>query len=206
MPPDAGCPAPGPPSPEVTEAFCRVPSTQFSQAPWYALPVHLCRFRVRSDGGLFPGTAHRPAQSDKGEQALRSVTSSWPGNINPVPIDYASRPRLRGRLTLLRLALSRNPWTFGERVSHPLCRYSCQHSRFRSLHRIPHRPASQSSTCICATASRLERGFPRRSAGGITNTVLLHGTLRYRAPLAECTLSFGSWLEPRYIFAARQLV
>jgi hypothetical protein len=125
----------GPPSPEVTEAFCRVPSTQFSQAPWYALPVHLCRFRVRSDGGLFPGTADRPAQSDKGEQALRSVTSSWPGNINPVPIDYASRPRLRGRLTLLRLALSRNPWTFGERVSHPLCRYSCQHSRFRSLHR-----------------------------------------------------------------------
>ena len=146
MPPDAGCPTPGPPSPEVTEAFCRVPSTQFSQAPWYALPVHLCRFRVRSDGGLFPGTAHRPAQSDKGRQALRSVTSSSPGNINPVPIDYSFRPRLRGRLTLLRLALSRNPWTFGERVSHPLCRYSCQHSRFRSLHRIPHRPASQSSS------------------------------------------------------------
>jgi hypothetical protein len=135
VPPDAGCPTPGPPSPEVTEAFCRVPSTQFSQAPWYALPVHLCRFRVRSDGGLFPGTADRPAQSDKGEQALRSVTSSWPGNINPVPIDYAFRPRLRGRLTLLRLALSRNPWTFGERVSHPLYRYSCQHSRFRMLHR-----------------------------------------------------------------------
>jgi hypothetical protein len=144
----------GPPSPEVTEAFCRVPSTQFSQAPWYALPVHLCRFRVRSDGGLFPGTAHRPPQSDKGRQAPRSVTSSWPGNINPVPIDYASRPRLRGRLTLLRLALSRNPWTFGERVSHPLCRYSCQHSRFRSLHRIPHRPASQSSSLRSQQAAR----------------------------------------------------
>ena len=143
MPPADGCPPTGPPSPEVTEAFCRVPSMQFSQAPWYALPVHLCRFRVRSDGGLFPGTGHRPAQSDKGEQAFRSVTSSWPGNINPVPIDYAFRPRLRGRLTLLRLALSRNPWTFGERVSHPLCRYSCQHSRFRSLHRMPHGPASQ---------------------------------------------------------------
>jgi hypothetical protein len=135
VPPADGCPDTGPPSPEVTEAFCRVPSTQFSQAPWYALPVHLCRFRVRSDGGLFPGTASRPPQSDKGRQQPRSVTSSWPGNINPVPIDYASRPRLRGRLTLLRLALSRNPWTFGERVSHPLCRYSCQHSRFRMLHR-----------------------------------------------------------------------
>ena len=82
-----------------------------------------------------PPVPHRPPQSDKGRQALRSVTSSWPRNINLVPIDYAFRPRLRGRLTLLRLALSRNPWTFGERVSHPLCRYSCQHSRFRTLHR-----------------------------------------------------------------------
>ena len=175
MPPDAGCPAPGPPSPEVTEAFCRVPSTQFSQAPWYALPVHLCRFRVRSDGGLFPGTADRPAQSDKGEQALRSVTSSWPGNINPVPIDYASRPRLRGRLTLLRLALSRNPWTFGERVSHPLCRYSCQHSRFRSLHRMPHGPASQSnplSPLLCSRyrfATRAQDSLPKQKRHGIAS-------------------------------------
>ena len=139
----------------------------FSQAPWYSLPVHLCRFRVRSHGGLFPGTAHQPAQSDKGKRALRSVTSSWPGNINPVPIDYASRPRLRGRLTLLRLALSRNPWTFGDRVSHPVCRYSCQHSRFRSLHRIPHRPASQSSAVSPKPPERLKR----------------HGTASRNAPL-----------------------
>jgi hypothetical protein len=81
-------------------------------------------------GGLFPGTAWKPPQSDKGRQLPRSVTSSWPWNINQVPIDYAFRPRLRGRLTLLRLALSRNPWTFGVRVSHPHYRYSCQHSRF----------------------------------------------------------------------------
>ena len=106
----------------------------FSQAPWYSLPVHLCRFRVRSDGGLFPGTSKRPFQSDKEEQPSRSVTSSWPTNINVVPIDYAFLPRLRGRLTLLRLALSRNPWDFGERASHPLYRYSCQHSHFRYLH------------------------------------------------------------------------
>ncbi len=69
---------------------------------------------------LFPGTAQRPAQSDKGEQPLRSVTSIWPRNINLVPIDYAFRPRLRGRLTLRRLALRRNPWTFGEGASHTL--------------------------------------------------------------------------------------
>ena len=133
MPPTNGCPLMGLAYPEVTRAICLVPSTWFSQAPWYTLPVHLCRFRVRSDGGLFPGTSERPAQSDKGEQSLRSVTSSWPTNINVVPINYAFRPRLRGRLTLLRLALSRNPWTFGEGVSHPLCRYSCPHSHFRYL-------------------------------------------------------------------------
>ena len=77
---------------------------------------------------LFPGTAERPLQSDKEEQSSQSVTSIWPTNINVVPIAYAFRPRLRGRLTLLRLALSRNPWIFGEGVSHPLCRYSCHHS------------------------------------------------------------------------------
>ena len=133
MPPTPGCPRAGPPSRELTEVFCRVPSTQFSQAPWYALPVHLCRFRVRSDGGLFPGSASKPGQSDKAGQHTRTVTSSWPGNINPVPIDYAFRPRLRGRLTLLRLASSRNPWTFGEGVSHSLYRYSRQHSHFPAL-------------------------------------------------------------------------
>ena len=78
--------------------------------------------------GLFPGTSEQPDQSVKIELPLRSVTTTWPRNINLVPIDYAFRPRLRGRLTLLRLALSRNPWTFGDRVSHPVCRYSCHHS------------------------------------------------------------------------------
>ena len=133
MSPAHSCLQTGPPSRELTEVICRVPSTSFSQAPWYSLPVHLCRFRVRSYGGLFPGTSQRPPQSDKGRQSPRSVTSSWPRNINLVPIDYAFRPRLRGRLTLLRLALSRNPWTFGDRVSHPVYRYSCQHSHFPAL-------------------------------------------------------------------------
>ena len=62
-----------------------------------------------------------------------AVTSGGPRNIHLVPIGYGCRPRLRGRLTLRGLALRRNPWTFGERVSHPLCRYSCPHSHFRYL-------------------------------------------------------------------------
>ena len=99
---------------------------------------------------LFPGTASPPRQSNKSEQVTQSVTTTRPTNINVVPIDYAFPPRLRGRLTLLRLTLSRNPWTFGEGVSHSLYRYSCQHSHFRylqdvsrlSLHRLTERSAT----------------------------------------------------------------
>src|SRR5215467_10275310 len=50
--------------------------------------------------------------------------SSWAllrgyGNINPLSIDYASRPRLRSRLTQGGLAWPWNPWSSGGRVSHP---------------------------------------------------------------------------------------
>jgi hypothetical protein len=40
------------------------------------------------------------------------------GNINPLSIDYACRPRLRSRLTLGGLTWPRNPWSFGGRGSH----------------------------------------------------------------------------------------
>ena len=89
---------------------------------------------------LFPGPLCPPAQSDKGEQVFGDVTSSRPGNIDPVPIDYGFRPRLRGRLTLRGLTLRRNPWTFGDRVSRSVCRYSCQHSHFRYLHGSSRQP------------------------------------------------------------------
>jgi hypothetical protein len=134
VPPAFACAKTGPASSEVTRAICRVPSTPFSQAPRYALPVHLCRFRVRSiKPELFPGTLRPPGQSDKPRRRLAFVTHGRPGIVRPVPIGYGFRPHLRGRLTLRGLALRRNPWTCGERVSHPLCRYSCQHSRFRYL-------------------------------------------------------------------------
>src|SRR6185369_416844 len=55
---------------------------------------------------------------------LVQVGSSWAflrgyGNINPLSIDYASRPRLRSRLTQGGLAWPWNPWSSGGRVSHP---------------------------------------------------------------------------------------
>ena len=60
----------------------------------------------------------------------------WSRNINLVPIDYDFRPCLRSRLNLRGLALRRNPWIFGDRVSHSVCRYSCQHSHFRYLQKL----------------------------------------------------------------------
>ncbi len=50
----------GAPSPEVTVLFCLVPSPEFSQAPEYSLPDHLCRFSVRFSKAFrlvaFPGS------------------------------------------------------------------------------------------------------------------------------------------------------
>ena len=77
-----------------------------------------------------PGSLNNPISSN---HFRHSSHPSWRTNINVLPIDYAFRPRLRGRLTLRRLALRRNPWSFGESVSHTLYRYSCQHSHFRYL-------------------------------------------------------------------------
>ena len=41
------------------------------------------------------------------------------GNVRPLVIGYASRPRLRSRLTPGGLSLPGNPWTYGVRVFHP---------------------------------------------------------------------------------------
>ena len=176
MPPHHGCPQRGLAYPEVTRVICLVPSAWFSQAPRYTQPVHLCRFRVRSiRWGYFLGPLRGHPNPIRDDNTRDPSLSTRPTIINVVPIDYAFRPRLRGRLTLLRLTLSRNPWTFGEGVSHTLYRYSCQHSHFPYLHgpsRVPlQQPRERSATaCTCVQ-----------------------------------THSFGVWLEPRYIFGARTL-
>ena len=48
-------------------------------------------------------------------------------------IGYALRLFLRSRLTLIRLALIRNPWSYGGRVSRPPYRYLSLHLLFRDL-------------------------------------------------------------------------
>ena len=140
MPPTPGCPGAGPPSSEVTGAFCRVPSTPFSQAPGYALPVHLCRFRVRS---LIAGAVSRKSQAARSIQSERTTFGlrhipAGGGMLTPFPSATAFALALGARLTLRGLTLRRNPWTFGVRVSHPHYRYSCQHSHFRCLQQHSH--------------------------------------------------------------------
>ena len=142
--------------------------------------------------GLFPGTPSQPDQSDKVEQHTEFVTTRWPTNINVVPIDYAFRPRLRGRLTLRRLALRRNPWTFGESVFHTVCRYSCQHSHFRYLQE-PSQVSLRRLTERSATAYRFRRSdTPKASARGLSPV-----TFSAQEPLirpVSCYAFFKGWL------------
>ena len=83
--------------------------------------------------GYFLGLLRGPSNPIRKNNYQNPSHPTWLRNINLIPIDYAFRPRLRGRLTLRRLALHRNPWTLGESVSHTLYRYSCQHSHFQYL-------------------------------------------------------------------------
>jgi hypothetical protein len=137
---------------------------------------------------LFPGTARLPEESINPEQLSQSVTIHWPTNINVVPIDYAFRPRLRGRLTLRRLTLRRNPWTFGDTVFHSVSRYSCQHSHFRYLQDVSrlslHRLTERSATACLRT--------PKASARGLSP-----GTSSAQKPLirpVSCYAFFKGWL------------
>src|SRR6476660_951006 len=76
---------------------------------------------------LIPG---QPAPGSSSLLRPHFTTYKKSRNINLVPIDYALQPRLRGRLTLLRLTSCRKPGTSGVRAFHPHYRYSCQHSHF----------------------------------------------------------------------------
>lgn len=68
--------------------------------------------------------AHSTSSEDSASLGwLTSPASPWAhphgyGNINPLSIDYACRPRLRSRLTLGGLTWPRNPWSSGGRGSH----------------------------------------------------------------------------------------
>ena len=108
------------------------------------------------------------------------MVSAWTaargyGNINPLSIGYACRPRLRPRLTLGGLACPRNPWSIGGRASH---------SSFATHACILTHAASTAGSLRCFTRCM---------------------TLSYpSAPKCECR-GFGGVLEPRYIVGAESL-
>ncbi len=141
---------------------------------------------------LFPGTGSLQGKSSNPSQLIPSVTTHWPTNINVVPIDYAFRPRLRDRLTLRRLTLRRNPWTFGDTVFHSVCRYSCQHSHFRCLQDASrlslHKPTERSATA----RQTAKPGEPKASAHGLSPV-----TSSAQKPLfrpVSCYAFFKGWL------------
>jgi hypothetical protein len=71
--------------------------------------------------------------------SARTATRGY-GNINPLSIDYACRPRLRPRLTLGGLACPRNPWSSGGGVSHSsFATHACILTRVASTAGSPRR-------------------------------------------------------------------
>ena len=84
-------------------------------------------------------------KTNAGFRHLALLGSAWAcycgyGNINPLSIDYACRPRLRSRLTQGGLAWPWNPWSFGGRVSHPsFATHACILTRVASTTGSPRR-------------------------------------------------------------------
>ena len=64
---------------------------------------------------------------------LRIAAHGSHGMLTVSAIALAVRLSLRSRLTLIRLALIRKPWSFGEGVSRPLYRYLYLHLLFQTL-------------------------------------------------------------------------
>ena len=110
-----------------------------------------------------PQGNHRLGSLSLPRQPFGQAETAWYGNINPLAIGYAFRPRLRTRLTLSRRTLLRKPWAIGGEDSHP--------------------PFVTHAGILTSRASTA--GLRRRFTGT--------GTLSYRAigPKASRTRSFG---------------
>ena len=107
---------------------------------WYGyLPASPHRLTTTHLGPAQPADSSPRRDQSSAFWAVSKMDSSGApthgyGNINPLSIDYACRPRLRSRLTLGGLACPRNPWSFGGQGSHLPYRYSCLHSHSHTLH------------------------------------------------------------------------
>jgi hypothetical protein len=92
-------------------------------------PASPHRLTTTNSGPTLPHTEVRRPRHKFGWLVSLASPGTHPhgyGNINPLSIDYACRPRLRSRLTLGGLTWPRNPWSSGGRVSHSaLATHAC---------------------------------------------------------------------------------
>ena len=118
------------PYPRTTNAWAGLPSCVIPSLAYY---------QQGSSG------SPTPPEGFVSSRLLALLGSAWAnqsgyGNINPLSIDYACRPRLRSRLTLGGLACPRNPWSSGGRVSHPsFATHACILTRVASTTGSPRR-------------------------------------------------------------------
>ena len=120
-----------PPYPGTTTARDGLPSCVTPSLAGF--PVRVARHRTGHPQVARPG----PAQHHRERHRARR---DGYGNINPLSIDYACRPRLRSRLTLGGQACPRNPWSFGGRDSHPsFATHACILTRVASTTGSPRR-------------------------------------------------------------------
>jgi hypothetical protein len=153
------------------------------------LPASPHRLTTTSEGPMQPDPA--PRKESITFWMVSTTDSSWArihgyGNINPLSIDYACRPRLRSRLTLGGLTWPRNPWSFGGRVSH---------SSF-ATHACILTPTASTTGSL--------RGFPGCRTLPYPSTPLHTRPQSNADVLCECR-GFGGVLEPRYIVGAGSL-
>src|SRR5436305_4218245 len=126
----------------------------------------------------FPEVPGRPPNPIRANDFRPSSHSGRRRNINPLPIGYGSRPRLRGPANPARINLAQEPLDFRREGLSPSL------SLLMSAFALPMPPAAARA--------------PASSA---------YGTLRYRGRATGApTRSFGAWLEPRYIFGAGRLI
>ena len=100
-------------------------------APYYQVRLLLRICLEQSASTPFNGLFRQSAALSR--LRLHVTPTGSTGILTGSAIGLAVRLSLRTRLTLIRLALIRNPWSFGERGSRPLYRYLYLHLLFHHL-------------------------------------------------------------------------
>ncbi len=93
--------------------------TRRLRASWHRTSGYAAPDLPRATPTCLPQDNHRLGSHSLPRPPIGQTEATWYGNINPLAIDYAFRPRLRSRLTLSRRTLLRNPWAIGGGDSHP---------------------------------------------------------------------------------------